>query len=196
MNIKASAGLIAVIAVGALLILTGQVFSQQDDSQPSQTTDQPEKPAGDADADQATEVGSDQQPENGSEITDVSDPQEEHAGYLKLEREKIEREREALVLLKAEVKREIERLEAIRKNLDSRFAKVDEQRNKRIAKLVKIYQGMQAQEVVKLLDNLDEEIMLNVLYRMKAKNQSQILAQMEPARAAGISKKLIEGNLK
>jgi flagellar motility protein MotE (MotC chaperone) len=120
------------------------------------------------------------------------DPAEEHATYLAQEHENIERERRALLLIRADVRREIERMERLRRQLEVDMVQMDEGREKRIKKLVKVFQAMPSQDVVPLLDNLNEKMMLNVLFRMKEKKQSQILALMEPERAAEISRKMIE----
>ncbi len=118
-------------------------------------------------------------------------PLEEHKTFLNEELEKIKRERRALEAMRVEIKAEIMEMEKSRKAVNALFEKMDERKAKRIKKLVKVYQGMEAEAVVPLLENLEEDIMLAVLYRMKEKKQAAIMALMDPARAASISEKLI-----
>lgn len=133
--------------------------------------------------------------EGASATAEVTEPIDEHAGYLRMERKKIEEEKKSLMLLRAEVRKEIMSMETARKELDQRLAKMDVEKQNRITKLVKIYQKMSAKDVVPLLENLDEDLMLNVLYRLKEKNQSQILSLMDPEKAAKISKMLLSADL-
>lgn len=163
-----------------LLALSTTVFAEEDadKTEPKEEESKPEKTEGASTADRES----------------IADPKDEHASYLEKERAKIEAEKRALVLLRADVKKEIQRLEKLQKQLDTSLDKRDATREKRISKMVKVYQKMQPQEAVKLLDNLDENLMLSVLLKMKEKQQGKILSLMEPARAAAISEKLISMN--
>lgn len=123
----------------------------------------------------------------------IEDPVDEHLSYLEKERAKIQAEKRTLALLRADVKKDIQRMEKLQKQLNDTLNKKDEIREKRILKLVKVYQKMQPSEAVKLLNNINEDLMLSILFKMKEKQQGKILSLMEPTKAAIISEKLING---
>jgi hypothetical protein len=123
-------------------------------------------------------------------------PEDEHAMYLEAQRQRIAQEAQALAQLQAEIKREVERLEQVRGEIDQRLAQEDEATKKKLAKLVKIYEAMRPADLVKLLSDLDEPLRLQLLSRMKQKVVSQILALMDPHLAAETSKKLMNKKVK
>lgn len=117
---------------------------------------------------------------------------EEYRSYMEAERAAIAREREALLVLRAEVKKDIERLTTLQAQMDQRRSKLDEERDAKVKKLVKIYASMSPEEVKPLISKLDEDLMLRVLYIMKPKEQAAILALYTPEEAAKISEKILK----
>jgi flagellar motility protein MotE (MotC chaperone) len=108
---------------------------------------------------------------------------------------------EAVNWLENEKKKLAERekeLNAREKKLNVREAKVSQQvlkieqaESARIAKLAKLYDGMESRAVAKLVANLDDNTVVALLPRMKLKKASAVLALMPPARAARLSKQMI-----
>lgn len=68
---------------------------------------------------------------------------------------------------------------------------LEQAESSRIAKLAKLYDGMDASAVAKLAANLDDETVVSLLPRMNAKNASAVMALMPPVRAARLSKQMI-----
>lgn len=119
-------------------------------------------------------------------------PENEHASYFERQREMVAQEQQALEELRAEIKRDLQQLEVIRGEIDQRLAQEDEITRKKVARLVKIYESMRPDDLVKVLEKLDEALRLQVMFRMKQKVVSQVLVRMEPSEAARISAKLLK----
>jgi len=89
-------------------------------------------------------------------------------------------------------------LDIRQKEIDARSYKVDQGLKKleqaesaRVTNLARLYDGMKPNDVAKLFENLDDEIILTILPRMKPVNASKILGLMPPKRAAEISTRMI-----
>ena len=89
-------------------------------------------------------------------------------------------------------------LEARDKDLNVRESQVkqkmlvlEQAESSRISKLAKLYDGMEATAVAKLVANLDDETVVALLPRMNTKNASAVMAIMPPVRAAKLSKQMI-----
>ncbi len=120
----------------------------------------------------------------------------EYMKNLDEQRRSIEREKQALIALRTEVRADIERLLKLQKDIDSRLKVEDEQRADKIKKLVKIYSKMKPAQVVPLLNNLDENLRLQVIYQMNTKDQASILALMPAEKAAAITQKIMKKDFK
>jgi len=68
---------------------------------------------------------------------------------------------------------------------------LEQAESSRIAKLAKLYDGMDANVVAKLVANLDDETVVALLPRMNTKNASAVMGLMPPVRAARLSKQMI-----
>ena len=99
---------------------------------------------------------------------------QEFKSYLEAEKQAIAREREALLLLKMQVRQDIEKLQALQAQMDEKFTKEDAKQDERIKKMVKIYSVMRPDEVGPLIAKLDEDLALRVLFNMKPKMQADI----------------------
>lgn len=108
----------------------------------------------------------------------------EAVNWLELEKSKLdERQRE----LNAREKR----LNVLDSRIQQKILVIEQAESVRITKLAKLYDGMEAGAVAKLVANLDDETVVSLLPRMKLKNASAVLSLMPPARAARLSKQMI-----
>lgn len=89
-------------------------------------------------------------------------------------------------------------LDILKKDLETReynvkqgLLKIGQAESSRIISLARLYDGMRAEEVGKLFENLDDSVVVAILPRMKPVNAAKILAIMPPKRAAAISTQLI-----
>jgi flagellar motility protein MotE (MotC chaperone) len=82
-------------------------------------------------------------------------------------------------------------LNVLDSKVQQKILRIEQAESVRIAKLAKLYDGMDAQSVARLVSNLDDETVVALLPRMKLKNASSVMALMPPARAARLSKQMI-----
>lgn len=110
------------------------------------------------------------------------------------------KEREnALNLLEKELKKRMDEIEAKRKTLDALVKRheklVEEQKilkNARIEHLVTAYKGMRPEKAGNLVNSLDDEVAVQLLAAMPGRNAGQILAFVEPEKAARLTKAISE----
>lgn len=91
---------------------------------------------------------------------------------------------------KALVVREKE-LEKQHQEIQRKILIIEQAESNRISKLAKLYDGMDARSVTKLMANLDDATVVSVISRMKQKQASAVLALISPKRAAKLSKMMI-----
>ncbi len=102
---------------------------------------------------------------------------------------------------KSEIDRKMAQLETERAQLESLRDQVQtllqhkkdmEQGN--IEVMAKLYEGMDAKEVVPILSNLDDSQVSVIISKMKKQKAAEVLGQMDPVRAAKITKYIISMN--
>ena len=82
-------------------------------------------------------------------------------------------------------------LELLKIEVDNLLKQKKTLESERIATLAKIYDGMKAQEVAAMMNNLNDETVVAILLRMKTRNAAKVLGLLNPERAARISHKLM-----
>jgi len=99
------------------------------------------------------------------------------------------------VLLKAAEQRidqrigELERLQA---SIEGLLVEHDEQTEKQMQSLVKIYESMKPKDAARIFEELDMEVLLEVVERMKERKAAPILAKMNPERAKTVTLELAQ----
>ena len=160
----------------------------------------------DQSADEAGGAATPAQPVPGSQITDISNDIFEMTDEelvllqsLSQRREELEQrareidERE--VLLKAAEQRidqrigELERLQA---SIEALLVEHDEQTEAQMQSLVKIYESMKPKDAARIFEELDLDVLLEVIERMKERKTAPILAQMNPQRAKTVTLELAQ----
>ena len=103
----------------------------------------------------------------------------------------IDREMQKLIVEKDSLKNLKEELQTLNQKVDKASDRLDKAESARLTKLARLYDGMKADEVARLFNNLPDSIIVLILPKMKPANAAKILGLMKPKRAAGISTKLI-----
>ncbi len=104
-----------------------------------------------------------------------------------------EREREfalraqVLDAAQAALDEKIETLKALEKRIETLMGQFDETREARMKSLVKIYENMKPKDAAKIFAELDGDILLDVVERMREAKAAPILALLNPARAKQIT---------
>lgn len=114
------------------------------------------------------------------------------------ERSKALDERERLLDMRAEVNgrtetrldQQIQRLAALKAELEALVAGLDEEEELKLARLVKIYETMKPKAAAEIFNRLDIPVLLHVVERMKEAKSAVVLGKMNPAIAKRITTEL------
>ena len=109
---------------------------------------------------------------------------------LAAERQRLAEREKALKQLEAEVDKKIDRLRSIREALEKLLAQKSAEEERRLAELAKVYQKMPPDKAAQILADLDQELTVQLLERMKVKVAARILAAMDQKMAARLTTRL------
>lgn len=103
--------------------------------------------------------------------------------------------REALLkATQAELEQKYQELTTIKTDIEELLKRQTEEENKRIASLVKIYEGMKAKDAARIFDTLDMDVLLQVMTKMSERKTAPILAAMDADKARNVTIMLAEQN--
>lgn len=80
---------------------------------------------------------------------------------------------------------------ALEKEVSKKMLVIEQAESARIAQLAKLYDGMDPRSVTQLMVNLDDNIVVSIISRMKQNNAAQVMSLIAPKRAARLSKMMI-----
>jgi len=104
-------------------------------------------------------------------------------------------EEERLGIVKADIQKELEQLRKLKKEIEELQKlfeqKVEQKEVEYLAQIAKIYESMQPEEAARRLERLDDDTAVTIIVTLKPKTAGRILAQIEEARAATLSKKIL-----
>ncbi len=103
--------------------------------------------------------------------------------------------REALLkAAQSELEQKTNELNGIKSEIEELLKKQTEQEDKRIASLVKIYEGMKAKDAARIFDSLEMEVLLQVVTKMSERKSAPIIAAMQAEKARNLTILLAEQN--
>jgi len=111
---------------------------------------------------------------------------------LRKREEQLKEKEESLARIEKEVEQKTKQLLAIQKEIQSFKTEKQEGQNNKVRSLSKIYGTMKPKEAAKLLENLDDKIVMGIISTMTPDEAAAILSIMEVKKAAKISEALIE----
>ncbi len=103
----------------------------------------------------------------------------------------LEAEKATLAEREKQVTQREKELSKLDREVQRKILIIEQAESNRISKLAKLYDGMDARAVTKLMANLDDATVVAIISRMKQKNASSVLALISPKRAARLSKMMI-----
>jgi flagellar motility protein MotE (MotC chaperone) len=115
---------------------------------------------------------------------------EQREAELKRKEEQLRQKEEYLTKMEQEVEKKLKDLLSIQKEIQAYRSEKEESQNTKIRSLAKIYGTMKPKEAAKLLDNLDEHLVVSVISTMSADEAANILGNMDVKKAAKISESL------
>ena len=115
---------------------------------------------------------------------------QERQAHLDEREQQLARREEELRGLQQRVEEKLALLTTLRKEIGALVEEKDAFDEKRFEHLVKVYEGMKAEEAAALFERLQEETAVKMLFRMKEKKVSQILGVLKPEVAVKLSERL------
>ena len=109
-----------------------------------------------------------------------------------LDRREAELEQRESLLKAAEtrLKQDIARLKTLKSEIEGLLVSYNEQEDRQLRRLVKIYEKMKADDAARIFGNLDMDILLQVVDQMNERKTAPILAEMDPAKAQELTLEL------
>ncbi len=123
----------------------------------------------------------------------ISDAVVEQKFYeLEMERRRIQREREQLLILQTEIEEKLIELSKLQEKIKETVDKKSEAHEKKIKHLIKAYTSMAPKKAAGLIEQLDINIIVELFSKMKGDSVGKILSYVKPEKAAVISARLLK----
>jgi len=103
----------------------------------------------------------------------------------------LEKEKHMLVKRERSLDLKQRELEKVDRKVSQKLLRIEQAESSRVSQLAKLYDSMDPQAVAQLMRNLEDEIVVELLPRMKSKNAAIVLSLLPPKRAAKLSKQMI-----
>ncbi len=88
------------------------------------------------------------------------------------------------------IERRVAELEELRGVIEERIQVFDQQQEKKLGSLVKIYENMKPKDAARIFEDLEMPTLLEVAERMKERKLAPVMAQMNPQRAREVTVEL------
>jgi len=112
-------------------------------------------------------------------------------------RDRIEKREQELevrgAMLKAaesRIDKKVEEMKSLQATIEKLLAAYDEQQEKKVASLVKIYETMKPKEAAKIFEELEMDVLLMVVERFNGRRLAPVLAAMDPKKAREVTVEL------
>jgi len=112
-------------------------------------------------------------------------------------RDRIEKREQELevrgAMLKAaesRIDKKVEEMKSLQATIEQLLAAYDEQQEKKVASLVKIYETMKPKEAAKIFEELEMDVLLMVVERFNGRRLAPVLAAMDPQKAREVTVEL------
>jgi len=87
----------------------------------------------------------------------------------------------------------IEELKGLEKKINSQISQVDEQTDKQMSGVIKMYETMKPKEAARIFERLDMGVLVDMAKRMDPRKMSAIMASMDPVTAQELTVELATG---
>ena len=100
-------------------------------------------------------------------------------------------EEQRLKIIKADLQAQIDELKKLKLEFEEMRKGLEGKKHEQLTKVVKMFEAMPPEEAAKTIEKLDDDTAVQILTSLKARTAGKVLAQIEPARAAVLSKKAL-----
>lgn len=123
---------------------------------------------------------------------DVLQRLQERRASLDLREKDVERRESLLKAAEGQIERKLAEMKTLQGTIEGLLRQYNDQEDKKMLSLVKIYENMKPKEAAKIFEQLDMGIMLEVVERMKEQKVAPILAEMDPGKARNLTAELAQ----
>lgn len=102
----------------------------------------------------------------------------------------VKREEERMAALLREVEERIEKYTKLLAQIEKALNKLEQVKNERLDSIVKSYESMPPEDAAARITSLDHETAVSIMQRMKSRKAGAVMAAMQPAKAAELTKAL------
>lgn len=121
---------------------------------------------------------------------DVAGIIEKQRVELKQKEEIVKKETERLNTLKKEVENDIVKYTALLEQIDKSLKQAEEIGNKRLRHVAKAYEAMQPEDAASRLSGLDNDTAVQILLKMESKKAGLVIGMMGPRKATLLTKEI------
>ncbi|MFP5212807.1 MAG: MotE family protein [Acidobacteriota bacterium] len=126
----------------------------------------------------------------GTSVADTIAVLQQREAEIKRKEDQLKEKEDRLNKMEKEVEQKLKDLIGIQKEIQAYRTEKEESQSARVRSLAKIYGTMKAKEAAKLLDNLDDKLVMNIIAIMNSDEAAGILSAMDVKKAAKISEAL------
>ncbi len=173
---------------GSLKLTTPEVLAGDQKDRPSSPTAAKANTPPQKDSSPAAPSGA--KPEKGTGASETYAFIQQKEAELKRREDQVVSKEQYLAKMEKEVEQKLKELIAVQKEIQAYRAERDENQNGKVRSLAKIYGTMKPKEAAKLLENLDDKLVMNVISTMSSDEAAGILSNMDVKKAAKISEAL------
>ncbi len=101
-------------------------------------------------------------------------------------------EEERLKIMKADLQAQIDELKKLKQELAEQQKGMEGKRQEQLSRVVKMYEAMPPEEAARAIEKLDDDTAVKILTTLKPRTAGKVLAQIDAARAAALSKKALK----
>ncbi|MEN6437523.1 MAG: hypothetical protein ABFD97_02970 [Syntrophobacter sp.] len=131
-----------------------------------------------------------QQQQTASTATDALTFIQQRENELRRKEEQLKEKEERLAKIEKEVEQKTKELLALQKEIQAYRSERQDTQNTKVRSLAKIYGTMKPKEAAKLLENLEDKLVMGIISTMSSDEAAAILALMDVKKAAKISEAL------
>ena len=172
----------------ALTVIGAFSFEQQTASAVPEAMAKDDKPK--AEAENAAPVEKTAKSKPGLSTTESLSAFQQKEIEIRKREEQLKEKEDRLGKLEREIEQKVKDLLALQKEVQSVRAEKQETQNTKVRSLAKIYGTMKPKEAARLMENLDDKLVMGIIATMTPDEAAAILALMEVKKAAKISEAL------
>ena len=189
-------GLLALgVAVAVSPVLMAAEKAVEKTAKPAEkTAEKPEEKVAGAEAGKAGEEKKEAGAEGKAQVLHDLDRQvEQRRSEIAREEERLNATKAALEAVKGELRKELDKLEALKRDIEEQIARRDKVVSERLDSIAKVYGAMKPKEAATALEGMDNDMAVAILERLPGKSVAKLFDAMPKERVRELTRRLEEG---